>query len=246
MTAMAADYGRFAFDVVEDLEQRATPTEVVDCMAAALRRFGFTSFLITDVPDVRSGAKPRWLLNGWPADWAGHYSNENYYKDDPIAAWCRQTVDPFEWSEVRIDAEKNPRAVIVVQAGHAFRRNKGFVVPIYRPDRPMSAVTMCGEFPDFDPHAKRAMHFISLYAYGKAASLFGDDEPTEATPSLTEGEREVLSWMAVGKSAWEISAILDISEPGVVYRVKKAAYKLNAVNGTQAVVNAIRTKQIKI
>jgi LuxR family transcriptional regulator, quorum-sensing system regulator BjaR1 len=246
LSALALNYGRFAFEVVDQIEQLTTPVEVIDHLAVALNQFGFTSFLITDVPDLSSGREPTFLLNGWPSDWTEHYRRENYYKDDPIAAWGRRTVDPFEWSDVPLDPERQPRALEVVQAGREFGRRAGYVVPIYRPDLPMSAVTMCGEQPDFDPQAKRAIHFISLYAHSKAASLMKQTETDSGSFSLTEGEREVLSWTAAGKSAWEISVILDIAEATVVWRLKQASGKLNAVNKLHAVVNAIRTKQISV
>ena len=47
-------------------------------------------------------------------------------------------------------------------------------------------------------------------------------------------------------SAWEIATILGLSEATVVWRLKKAASKLNAVNKVQAVVNAIRLKKIAV
>jgi len=247
VSAHLLDYGRIAFDAVDHFEQLDSPVEVIACLATVLRRFGYTSFLITDVPEVPSGRQPNFLLNGWPADWTELYIRENFYKDDPIAAWGRRTVHPFEWSEVEahIDPERCPRSMDVLRAGREFRRNAGFVVPIYHPDGPMSAVTMCGEHPDLDPDAKRAIHFISLYAHSKAASLMKQREP-DPNYTLTEGEREVLSWTAAGKSAWEISVILDIAEATVVWRLKQASTKLNAVNKLQAVVNAIRTKQISV
>jgi DNA-binding CsgD family transcriptional regulator len=54
----------------------------------------------------------------------------------------------------------------------------------------------------------------------------------------------VLSWLALGKTTWEISEILNLSERGVIWRLNRALKKLNAVNRVQAVVNAMRTRQI--
>jgi LuxR family quorum sensing-dependent transcriptional regulator len=244
VTEQALDYGHFAFDVVERIEQLTTPLDVVDCMSGALARFGFTSFLISERPNVKV-FKPTYLINGWPRDWSDHYMRHNYYRDDPIAAYSERTYNPYEWSEVPIDSESNPRALEVVRAGREFGRNAGFVVPIYRPDRAPGTVTMCGQRPELDLNGKRSIHFISLYAYGKAIEL-ASAEVSEAPAPLTRGEREVLTWTAAGKSAWEISEILDISEDTVNWRLKHAYAKLNAVNKVQAVVNAIRARQITV
>jgi LuxR family transcriptional regulator, quorum-sensing system regulator BjaR1 len=241
LNAQALDCGQYAFDAVDRLERSATSAELSDCLANHLGAFGFTSFLI----GLPEGDTPTFILNGWPTDWKDHYSREAYYKDDPIAAWCRRAVQPYEWSEVKIDVERSPRAMEVIHAGREFRRMAGFVVPICQLDGRRAAVTMCGEQPELDPNAKRAIHFISLYAYSRAAAL-RKQETADHTDILTEGEREVLSWTAAGKSAWEISVILDIAEATVVWRVKQASAKLKAVNKLQAVVNAIRTRQISV
>jgi len=55
-----------------------------------------------------------------------------------------------------------------------------------------------------------------------------------------------LHWIAGGKSSWDISVILGISERAVNWLIASATRKVNAVNRTQAVVNAIRTGEISI
>jgi DNA-binding CsgD family transcriptional regulator len=57
--------------------------------------------------------------------------------------------------------------------------------------------------------------------------------------SLGDPERECLKWAAEGKSAWETSKILDISESTVKFHLSNARYKLHCVTTTQAVAKAI-------
>src|SRR5436190_2960249 len=90
VSAQSIAYGQFSFGVVERIERLETPTGVVDCLADALGRFGFTSFLIGDRPDVRV-SRPTYLINGWPQDWSEHYAKHNYYRHDPIAAFAERT-----------------------------------------------------------------------------------------------------------------------------------------------------------
>jgi len=61
----------------------------------------------------------------------------------------------------------------------------------------------------------------------------------ETIPKLSKREEEVLTWSKRGKSSWEISAILDISERTVNFHVNNIMQKLNAVSRTQAVAVAI-------
>jgi DNA-binding CsgD family transcriptional regulator len=61
----------------------------------------------------------------------------------------------------------------------------------------------------------------------------------QARQRLSGREKEVLLWLKHGKSSWEISVILEISESTVNFHVKNAMRKLNSVSRTQAVAVAL-------
>jgi DNA-binding NarL/FixJ family response regulator len=63
-------------------------------------------------------------------------------------------------------------------------------------------------------------------------------------PRLTPREREVLSWVARGKSAWEIAAILGIAKRTVDEHVATAMRNLGAANRVHAVMIALRERLI--
>jgi LuxR family quorum sensing-dependent transcriptional regulator len=62
--------------------------------------------------------------------------------------------------------------------------------------------------------------------------------------TLTPREREVLVWVAQGKSAWEIGEILDIAKRTVDEHVQTAVRKLGAANRTQAIALALQHRII--
>jgi DNA-binding CsgD family transcriptional regulator len=64
--------------------------------------------------------------------------------------------------------------------------------------------------------------------------------------NLTAREREVLAWIALGKSAWEIGEILGIAKRTVDEHAQTAARKLGAANRTQAVAIAVRDGLIEL
>jgi DNA-binding CsgD family transcriptional regulator len=59
--------------------------------------------------------------------------------------------------------------------------------------------------------------------------------------SLTQREREVLCWIAQGKSDWQIGQILRISAKTVNYHAENAKRKLGVATRIQAVLAAIRS-----
>ena len=77
-------------------------------------------------------------------------------------------------------------------------------------------------------------------AYFHARQLTSNPWPTlpSNAPRLTPRESEVLSWVAVGKSYWEIAKILNISERTVRFFMANIRRKLNAVSNKQALAEA--------
>jgi len=117
----AHDYAKVAFDLIDDLDRLTEVDRVMSRVSATLADFGYTSFLITGVPEPPQRLEPYILLNGWPKGWTEHYTRSNYYADDPVAAWCRRTVNPFEWSQAPFDAARSPQ-----KRRHAVRSSVNF------------------------------------------------------------------------------------------------------------------------
>jgi len=247
VTATTIDHARSAFDLLDDFDRIQTREEVTDRLDATFSGFGYSAFLITGIPEPPARVEPCFILNGLPAAYSEHYARENFYPDDPVAARCRRSTDPFEWSEASFDATAWPRAAEVMNTAADFGLRQGYCVPIKRGNGLQACVTLAGERPDLGSRAKRAIHLISIYAYKKAVSVLGPLQGRRSDPRLlTSREREVLIWSAQGKSSWEISVILGVSERTVNWFIANASRKLDAVNRTQAVVNAIRSGEIEI
>jgi DNA-binding CsgD family transcriptional regulator len=63
---------------------------------------------------------------------------------------------------------------------------------------------------------------------------------------LSKREQEVLTWIAVGKSAIDVGEILNISDWTVEWHVQMAMRKLGASNRIQTVVLALRDGLISV
>ncbi len=64
-------------------------------------------------------------------------------------------------------------------------------------------------------------------------------------PPLSPREQEVLKWLKKGKSSWDISVILGISERTVNFHINNVMQKLDAITRTQAVAIAIEKGMIE-
>lgn len=61
---------------------------------------------------------------------------------------------------------------------------------------------------------------------------------------ISERERECLQWAAMGKTSWEISQILGVTESTIIYHLRNATRKLDAANRLHAVAKALKASII--
>lgn len=82
-----------------------------------------------------------------------------------------------------------------------------------------------------------ALHLLP-YLFSLYRQAFLCEQQNENTPYLTKRELEVLRWAKEGKSAWEISAILAITERTVKFHLSNIFNKLDVNNRYQAIAKA--------
>lgn len=63
---------------------------------------------------------------------------------------------------------------------------------------------------------------------------------------MSDRESEILQWAKAGKTNWEISVILGLSERAVKFHMQKIERKLNARNKAHAIAIALLEKLIEL
>jgi LuxR family quorum sensing-dependent transcriptional regulator len=182
------------------------------------------------------------LANGWPAEWFNIYVRENLCAVDPVPRHSLATIHPFLWSEAPYDRNEDLAARSVMDRALDFRFNNGLCIPIHY-EASAAAVSIAGDRPHVTNDTKRVLHIIGLYSHTRIQSLVRR-KPQDK--SLSDNEAEVLRWAAIGKTAWETSVIMRMTERNVKFLLTSAQHKLNAANRTAAVVQAIVNGEIKI
>jgi LuxR family quorum sensing-dependent transcriptional regulator len=231
------------FDQFELIDKATTAQGIVDTFYACLRRHGFSSCLITFLPGPHNRSWHREIIvDGWPEGWFECYQTQKHYLYDPCAKRSRETSDPFLWSEAAAGSIAGP-AQLVMQEAAAFGLRQGICVPIFAPFATPAVVSVAGEFVDIPPST---IHIISALARQAFRALLSACSEPGATSVLSERERQILQWTGAGKTAWETSRILGLSEHTVNTHLRNVRGKLDAANITQAVVEAARRGEIQI
>nr|WP_255726337.1 LuxR family transcriptional regulator [Microvirga sp. ACRRW] len=219
--------------------------DVIDEMARSFTLFGFENFIITGLPGLRERFDQVVLLKKWPLGWFEIYVKEDFVRVDPVIRLCRNTVQPFEWSEAPFDREKEPRSAEVMDRATDFRMKDGFCLPIHGINGYEACFSMSGVDLDLSSRTKPALHLMAMYAFERARQIL-KPLPHRGADLLTPRERETLMWAAAGKSAAVTGEILGITERTVTAHIVSACQKLDATNKTQAVARAMQYKLIRV
>jgi LuxR family transcriptional regulator, quorum-sensing system regulator BjaR1 len=231
------------FEFVETCEKLTDVDGVLAAVKEIAEPFGFSSFIITGLPLPNRPLDPLVLGSSWPAEWSERYLSQDYFHIDPIGQHAFTTSTPFRWSAVPYRKDVK-RAQQMMAEAIEFGLKDGLLVPIFTASGWQSAISYASAYSlDLGPKEIAAAHLLAITAHGRLRTLLGDEHI--ARQKLTPREREVLTWAAAGKSAWEASAILGVSEVTVISHLNNVRRKLNVANTTQAVVVALQTGELQ-
>ncbi|MBB4038966.1 LuxR family quorum sensing-dependent transcriptional regulator [Microvirga flocculans] len=243
MSGRRLDHTAEAFEFIEDLDRLTTPQDIIDAMERSFARFGFENFIMTGLPHPDQRIESLVLLKKWPIDWYRRYTHNGYDRHDPIIRLCRQTVQPFEWSEARYDPETNPKGAEIMREAEEFGMRQGYCLPIHGLNGFEACLSMSGSALELTPQTKPALHLMTMYAFERARLILA---PSPRPNPLTAREQESLRWAALGKSAADTGEILGVTERTITAHISSACIKLNAANKTHAVARALHHRLIEM
>jgi LuxR family quorum sensing-dependent transcriptional regulator len=244
MQVLESYWGRRALDYVDAIEASKTTASVISQFEQMIGGLGFHAYIMAGIPMSGQSLKQLTIANGWPAEWFELYNRENLSAVDPVPRHCFGTLNPFEWKDAPYDSERDPAAHSVMTRARDFRLNEGFCIPIHYDDA-TGAISIAGEQPYLDPETKSALHLMSVFTHGRCRTL-SKTNPLTSSRRLSEVEAEVLRWAARGKTAWETSRILRISERNVRWHIEEAQRKLMTKNKTATVAMALVNREFKL
>jgi LuxR family quorum sensing-dependent transcriptional regulator len=241
------EYGKRTLDFVQRLQKLTSYDEICRHILTELEWFGFSCVTSMSIPGPGSKLKDGILLNNRPDEYVDRYAEKNYVIHDPVVKELRRNMNPYSWGDVREgrDLKKSERTII--DEAREFGARDGFIVPIVNLSGSVSIFCPCGLDPDLSPRARAAMEIIGIYSHHALtrALVQRQREDVVHTP-LTPREREIMQWVAVGKTDEEIADILSIGTTTVTSHVENAKQKLDAFRRTYAVVQAIRLGEISL
>lgn len=177
------------------------------------------------------------LINvSYPVDWLNLYMERNYLQIDPI---LRENYHRFhiQFWEDTYKAHVPPREFL--SASNDFGLTNGYTHGVKSPRGSRGSLfSLAGTSVERSMRTELILDHIVPHFHQALVRL--SQAAGEARHFIVSSrEREVLAWLKEGKSNWDISVILGISERTVKFHIKNIMRKLNAVNRSHAVAIAI-------
>jgi DNA-binding CsgD family transcriptional regulator len=206
------------------------------------RQLGFETFTAMTVVDHAIGHSEFITVNNTPDDYAESANNPVSYRRDPVMQHCKRQSVPIIWdrdtyTRIGLNELWEEQASFGYHTGIAMAlhlpEGRHFQLGVDR-DRPLPADAAELQRVVAD------LQLFAVHAQDAALRLMLPVAQQPDRPALTPRELEALRWTMDGKTAWEVGAILGISERTAVLHVNNAMHKLGCVNKHQAVLKALR------
>lgn len=233
----------------EFIEQAKRATDIDDLARSfgkIVRNMGFDQFTcvshvdFSDPPDNAVG------IVEFPQAWVDRYTGEHYERHDRVLAVASGTDLPFTWDQDNVRKGLTAKQRLVFDEAAEVDIRHGFTVPVHARGALPASVNMVGPSPGIDPKSGNALHLMGVYLHDAALRILAgkQGDSRKCRPHLTARECECLKWAAVGKTDWEISRILTISERTAHFHIENAKSKFGVPTRIQAVVRAFMENRI--
>jgi LuxR family quorum sensing-dependent transcriptional regulator len=224
-----------AWAFLQNAAKFTTLEELQDSFAKAVGSFGFDRFSCTLIAQPGCSPSPRVLFGRSNKAWDEYYLEQGHMKFDPCVRQIFAATGPFAWSDFDPALLTKEARRVMSEAADADAR-EGFVVPVIGGGGEFYGVRLSSPEPAFDESARATLHALAtVYAFQGVKLLELVDDVETHTP-LTRRETECLRWVSEGKSDWDISEILAISEATVHSHVENAKRKIGVKSRVQAAV----------
>ena len=175
---------------------------------------------------------------GYSDEWLKKYLARNYFSCDPIKRARLSGADFLRWSDTFARAEKKVEREYIRQA-REHDVYEGLTVGAQKHSSTLiSFFSFIGTDLASNERDEMMLRYLSPYLHEAMCRATPTASVAKRSP-LSERETEVLTWAMAGKTNWEISRILNISERTVKFHIQNVMVKLEASSRAHAVAIAL-------
>ena len=230
---------------LEDVKSIDSVDNLNAILNSTLKNLGFNEWAY----QYKNETSTAFVLGDFPPEWVDYYLDSNFSEIDPIILDGQRQATAFQWSELISRLQLADCQKSFMNEARDVGLADGVGVPVNHSNQKNAMLTMVtGETTNnlnkTFKHLQAEIHLITLIYHQYVQDIM--QQETFVQVALTQREKEVLKWASLGKTSWETSAILNISERTVNFHIENARKKLSASSKQHAVIKALINKIINI
>ncbi|ESQ80499.1 LuxR family transcriptional regulator [Asticcacaulis sp. YBE204] len=237
-------------DFVQDTSEITSREKLYEVFREAMGELGYdrVNFSIGRDQDIPASDMGFGLLSNYPVDWQNYYTEKNFVKIDPVFRCAVSQYGPFRWSDLERKLRLSDKQIRFLRMGEEAGLNNGIGIPFNGPRLQIAGVGLATSAKQIKPYAK--LDLISAYCnqfytvYKRIVAKSHGLTPEMAV--LSSREREILTWVAHGKTDDDIGCILGISSNTVDYHIRNIYGKLGVNNRVVAAIKGISNGFIEL
>jgi len=236
-------------DFVRDSNRATRDEELFQLLSRAVGQYGYDQVMFSVLfdRDLPAELNRPCLFATYPEDWMKDYVEKDYARIDPVLRAAGTSGYAFTWEDLEKTTVYTPQQVRFMRMAEDAGLNSGIGIPVRGSRALVAGVGLAAS----DRHDGASAHLDLLnaicsqfYLAFKRLHMRHDARAADVT-SLSPKEREILSWVAAGKTDDEIGIILSISRNTVDTHMRSIFRKLDAPNRVAAAVKGITLGHIQ-
>ncbi|MGA2191847.1 MAG: autoinducer binding domain-containing protein [Nitrospirota bacterium] len=173
----------------------------------------------------------------YPQEWVDLYISKQFNKIDPILAQNFTSFRIQYWPDT-YKLHKPPNNFLSI--AQSFGLEKGYTHGARNMNNTEASLfSLAGPTVEHDARTEKILQYTIPHLHQVLARA-SNTIPYHKKVFLTPREKEVLKWLSLGKTSWDVSVILGISEKTINFHVSSLMQKLDAVSRTHAVAIAFQ------
>lgn len=227
---------------IVSLSQVKDAAQWSELLFSLARDIGYEKVLFGLVNSRHARLESAIVHSNYGEQWRERYDRSGFAYVDPTVSHCLTHSTPLIWDGATFVTSAQ-QTLYDEACAHGLRH--GVTLPMHGPAGEFGVLSFAsGSLPDAAARqaslaALPTLALIRDYAMASVTQLRDVGARQEAPPRLTRRELEVLQWVTVGKSSWEIAKITNCSEATVNFHLANVRQKFNVNTRQQAVVKAI-------
>ncbi|ESQ82163.1 hypothetical protein AEAC466_18680 [Asticcacaulis sp. AC466] len=239
---------RYLFeDFVTDTAHARDGEELFGFLRKGLAQYGYERivFIVRHDAELPPELSGHVVFHSYPEDWVKYYSENDCAVYDPVMRAGIIRDRPFTWQSLEQTTTYTAKQTRFMRLAEEAGLNNGVGIPIRGAASAIAGVGLASSEQRYAtrPHLDM-LNALCHQFYTVFKRMNG--RPDRPQPHLSPKEREILTWVAAGKTDDEIGLILSISRNTVDTHMRAVFRKLNAVNRVTAVVVGLTNGHISL